>query len=374
MKILSLFIVKIFNKKIKSYSVMKKIFTLGLLLFAIHFLNANPIPTPNDFVLSELYFNSEGKWTMEVKFVGDSFYGTEDIYIITASGISQLKRLSYESIFQKNMILTITNDSLMSDLTINSLGDNIYISREYVVSLVPPLVFGNLVQASVRAPENGESIALYGYDYQYDFDYDYSIDKSPSIGYENDSTGMLGTIKGQIYDPYNLLPSNVWLSGNGIIDFKPDVNGNYSTRITSSKHNIDKLYYFETNKKSPGYYLKVVPVVVTTEPDTVVNVDFHIYDIVSAVENIKNTQESIFKISPNSINELSFNYEITIPVKSTNSFIEIINISGQVMGRFSINESSGRIYLPEKLQAGNYTVRLFVNNKNYANSKIIIAY
>ncbi|OJX83250.1 MAG: hypothetical protein BGP01_08195 [Paludibacter sp. 47-17] len=353
--------------------VMKRNFAFGLLLLILNFLKANPLPVPNNFVLAELFFNSEGKWTIELKFVDDYYFGTDGIYVSSISGQSELKQLNDDAIF-KTKIVTITNDSLKSDLLINPLGDSVFVYCQSAYPIIHPLVFGNRVTASVRAPQVSESIALYSFDFQDDFAFDYSIDKSPSLGNENDSTGMCGTIRGKIYDPYNLLPANAWLAGNGIINFKPDANGDYCARITSSKHNIDKLYYFIPESGiSSGYYVKVLPVVVTTEPDTIVNVDLHIYDIVSSVESIKSNQENIFNITPNPIIESSFHYEITIPVKSSNSYIELFNISGQMVERHYITESSGKINLKQQLTAGNYTVKLFVNNKNYANSKIIVA-
>ncbi len=354
---------------------MKRNLVLGLFFLVINLSNANPLVSPNCFVLSELSFDSEGRWEIELKFFNDSFYfwGTENIYISSNSGGTNLKPLNLNSLKEK-MIVRINNDSLQSNLSINPLGDCISIGYSFSYSLTPPLAFGNLVTATVRTPKIGESIALYGFEYQYDFDFDYSIDKSPSPGNENDSTGMCGTIMGKIYDPNHLLPENVRLAGNGIINFKPEANGNFSARISSSKHHIDKLYYYATeNEKSMGYYVKITPVDITTEPDTIVNVDLHIYDIVSSVESIKNNQESVFKITPNLIQESSFNYEIAIPVKSSNSFIEIDNLNGQMLERYSVTENKGKIKFKNKLKTGNYTVRLFVNNKNYASSKIIVA-
>lgn len=354
---------------------MKRSLALGLVFLVMHLVNGNPLPSPNNFVLSELFFNTEGKWEIELKFFDDSFYfsGTENIRISSKNGYTSLKHLNKDPNNDK-LILKITSDSLQSNLLIDPLGDSIFIINGYTVyPLIPPLVFGNCVTASIRAPKTGESISLYGFDYSYDYDFDYSIDKSPSVANENDSTGMCGTIKGKIYDPYNILPTNAWLAGNGIMDFKPEANGDYSARITSSKHKIDKLYYFATKSEmASGYYVKISPIVFTTEPDTIVDIDLHIYDIVSSVEGIKNNQEIIFKIAPNPIKESSFNYEIAIPVKSSNSYVEIVSINGQVVGRYSVSESKGRINLERKLQVGNYSVRLFVNNKNYANSKIII--
>ncbi len=324
--------------------------------------------------MTELFFNSEGKWTIELKFLDDRFLSTYDIYISSSSGMAKVKSLNDIAIY-KTKILTITNDSLESNLTINPLGDSINVFRPGANQIFVPLVFGNRVTSEVRAPQKKESIAIFGSDYNKFLDLDYSIDMSPSIGKENDTTGMCGTIKGKIYDPKNLLPTNSFLQANGMIPFKPDANGNFNAKICSSKKKIDKLYYFSIKSGiASGYYVKVTPVVVTTEPNQLVNVDLNVYDIVSSVENLKYNQESIFKISPNPIKDYSFNYEIAIPVKSANSYLEIFNISGQKVGRFSISENTGKINLQNSLQDGTYTVRLFVNNKNYTNSKIIIAH
>ncbi|HRZ96236.1 MAG TPA: hypothetical protein P5084_01670, partial [Paludibacter sp.] len=101
---------------------MKRNLTLGLLLLAVHFINANPYPVPTNFVLSELVFDSEGKWTIELKILDHYYYNeytdfrTEEIFITSLSGQSNLKQLNNESI-RKTLIVKITNDSLQSDLT-----------------------------------------------------------------------------------------------------------------------------------------------------------------------------------------------------------------------------------------------------------------
>ncbi len=274
---------------------------------------------------------------------------------------------------------------MLTNLAINPSGDSVYISRGVVTQLIPTLIFGNLPNANIRAPKAGESIALYGYDctyydeYSYSLshilDYDYSIDKSPSMGEKNDSSGMFGTIKGKIYDPKNLLPPDVWLAGVGITDFKPDIDGNFSARITSSNHTIDKLYY-STNKGALayGYYVEISPVNVNTEPDSTVNVELTITGIVASVENVNTGSESVLKISPNPVKDSFLNYEISIPVKSANSYIEIVGLNGQRIGQFPVYDNSGTIQIPGKIPNGTYTARLFVNNKNYANQKIIISH
>lgn len=347
---------------------MKKIIVLGLIILATQFLKANPLVPPSNVAISELTFDSNGNWVIELKFFPYiiSVQQIEKIYIKSLSGTSELKHFYANTVSQTNMLL-VRNDSLTSTLNINPLKDSISVSINYYTNpLYPDLVFGNLTTSTLNPLRIGQSFALIGGSY--------GKDKSPTIGMENDTIGMCGTIKGRIYDPYNLLPANTLLAGNGLYNFKFDINGNYSARLTSAKHNIDKLYYFAANSNiSSGYYMKVTPVTVTIEPDTTVTVDLHIYDIVSSIETVKSNQENIFKINPNPIKESSFSYEIAIPVKSSNCYLELINLNGQVIEKHSIIEDKGRVCFKNKLQAGNYTVRLFVNNKNYANSKIIIA-
>ena len=347
---------------------MKKIIVLGLIILATQFLKANPLVPPSNVAISELTFDSNGNWVIELKFFPYVIpvQQIEKIYIKSLSGTSELKHFYGNIVSQTNM-LVVRNDSLTSNLSINPLRDSISVSiNYYTYPLYPDLVFGDITSSTLNPLRIGQSIAL--------IDGSYSKDKSPTIGIENDTIGMCGTIKGKIYDPNNLLPANTLLAVSGLYNFTYDINGNYSARLTSSKHIIDKLYYHTANSNvSSGYYMKVTPITITTEPDTIVTVDLHIYDIVSSVEDLKCNQENIFKITPNPIKESSFSYEIAIPVKSSNSYIVLFNMSGQMVGRYSINESKGRINFQHKMQAGNYTVRLFVNDKNYANSKIIIA-
>lgn len=346
---------------------MKKIIVLGLIILATQFLNANPLVPPSNVAISELTFDSNGNWVIELKFFPDiiSVQQIEKIYIKSLSGTSELKHF-YGNIVSQTNILEVRNDSLTSSLSINPLRDSISVSiNYYTYPLYPDLVFGDLTTSTINPLRVGQSVALIGENY--------SKDKSPTIGMENDTIGMCGTIKGKVYDPYNILPANTLLAGNSLFNFKFDESGNYSARITSSKHSIDKLYYHTADSEiSSGYYVKLTPITVTTEPDTIVTVDLHIYDIVSSVESLKSNQENIFKITPNPIKESSFSYEVAIPVKSSNSYIVLFNMNGQMIDRYKINENKGRINFQHKLQAGNYTVRLFVNDKNYANSKIII--
>lgn len=64
----------------------------------------------------------------------------------------------------------------------------------------PPTYSIGYPNSKIRTPKTGQSIAATPY-YIYDA---YSITNLPTIGLENDTTGMLGTIKGVIYDKNGL--------------------------------------------------------------------------------------------------------------------------------------------------------------------------
>lgn len=351
---------------------MKKLLLIIFALACVTISKANPIASPS-IAISELAFESDGNWVIELQgFDLNPNFHLDSIFIESSTGISKLKRFSFDGI--SNIIL-VRNDSLLSDLTINQAGDSLklhYYFNSFDFSIYKSaLVFGNFKTALFYSPRIGQTLAGVPY---FQYSSTYSIDKSPTIGLENDSVGMCGTIKGYIYDKNNQL-----VTGNDYVffgmgwDFNTTEDGSYSRRLFSYKNHISNLsvYYRPKMKWSD---VKIIPVDVSIHPDTVVNVDIHLVDtLITDLNKIKSDLESVMHIYPNPINELSFNYNITIPVKSSDSYIEFTNVSGQRIARYEITESNGKINLPAKTVNGSYIIRLFVNNKNYATSKILIA-
>lgn len=344
--------------------------------------NANPLPSPPPVIgLSEIGFDSDGKWVIELGYKNiyneNTYMPVDSIFICSSTGRSKLKNLKFKSYAG---LMVVRKDSLVSNLNINPAGDSIQI--EYCVSnvkkLYVPLVFGNFKNATLACPQTGKSIASYFVFNNMDM-YNstpiyanvYSIDKSPTFGIENDTTGMCGTIKGKIYDQNNqlLVNSTHILKTKGIFDISPSANGSYSVRAFSFKNKISQMYY---NEGSNLFIVDILPIEFNMMPDSVISVDIHIQKI-TAVDEIKSDPVTMLQISPNPIKDLSFNYEISIPVKSSASFIELISLSGQKIVQFPITENVGKINLPANTTNGIYTLRLLVNNKNYGTSKIIIA-
>lgn len=366
---------------------MKKLLVIIFSWVCIAITNANPLPTPPPIIgLSEIGFDANGKWVIELGykniFNDNTYMPVDSVFICSSTGRSKLKTLIFKSF---GGVMIVRNDSLVSNLNINPVGDSIQIEYYYhqyqpvaTKGLYVPLVFGNYRNATLACPVSEKSIGSYfvfSDRYMYNqrpiYANVYSIDKSPTLGVENDTTGMCGTIRGKIYDQNNqlLINSTHDMSADGIFNFQPFSDGTYAIRAFSFKNKISKLYY------SVGYenfIADILPLEINMMPDSVITVDIHIQKV-TAVDEIKSDPVTLLQISPNPIKDLSFNYKTAIPVKSSASYIELISLSGQKIIRFPVTESAGKINLPANTKDGIYTVRLLVNNKNYGTSKIIIA-
>jgi len=107
------------------------------------------------------------------------------------------------------------------------------------------------------------------------------------------------------------------------------------------------------------------------EKDSVVLLDIYINGYVG-LQTVKTEEAGILKIYPNPVVGNSFNYETALPVKSTNSAIDITGLNGQKVGHYPIFENKSNIKLPSGIHKGIYTVSLIVNQKNYAATKITV--
>jgi hypothetical protein len=366
---------------------MKKLLFLLIVLVCVPVLKANPIsPPPATIDLSEIAFENNGNWVMELQYY--NYHGSnigqpiDSIFISSSTGRAKLKRFK---IGENSGVIMVRKDSLLSNLTINPISDSIrvtyfihlYSSEATILS--SPAVYGNLVTATIRTPKAGQSISVYGAPGMYNT-YNYSrnaadvcsIDKSPSIGMENDTTGMMGTLQGKIYDPNNqlLTSTNNTYYGIGFFDFQPRADGSYSTRVFSKKHRFSQIYY---NSGSNKFIVDIAPMTITIYPDTIVTEDIHILNV-SDISQVKSDPQQVMQVFPNPMTESSFTYTISIPVKSADSFIELTNMAGQQIVRYKVTEDKGKLDLPSKIANGTYTLRLMVNNKNYGTTKVLIAH
>ena len=373
---------------ILNLKIMKKLLLIIFALACFTISKANPILIPPPAVgLSELTFDSNGNWIIKLEYKKNhSNFSVESIFISTSTERCKLKNIKLESSYDQKSEMMVCNDSLSSNLNINPEGDSIQIEYHYSIGYLPdfvtvlaePVIFGKFRNAKLKAPKTGESIAAYSVFSKIDewnlspvYENIFSIDKSPSLGNNNDSTGMCGTLKGKIYDENNQVVTNSSRSyyTKGINGIKPSANGSYSVRVFSYKNSISQISYQDGFS---FFTVEINPIEIDAKPDSVIIADIH-FKNKSSIKKIKSNPISVLNIFPNPIKDVAFNYEISIPVKSSASYIELISLSGQKIVQFPITENVGKINLPANTTNGIYTLRLLVNNKNYGTSKIIIA-
>jgi len=341
---------------------MKKyIIILGLFISMVK-MEANPIAVPI-IGISELQFRADGSWILEIE-IKHNFdkFEIEDIWVRSNSGISKIKNFIDNS---ENQLLVIESDSLTIPLTINSLQDSVSVWTYPMYSVI---IYG-YPNSKIRTPKEGQSIASVTLNDLY------SITNSPTIGRENDITGMLGTVKGMIYDK-NGLPFtdaddiSFAFSGYGF-SFYPQSDGSYSTRYYSYDYiDVFRLSYRYENKY---YSVNITPFQFSMQPDSVVMQDIYLSDTLAVgITEFDNNAESILKIYPQPIQEQLFHYEISIPIKSLETYMIFYNVNGQEVYRFLVTENNGVVLLPPNIKNGFYIVQLASNKKIYANAKIIV--
>ena len=355
---------------------MKKILISFWGLAITLFLQANPLPSPS-IAVSELMFDTENNWIIELKIFNgypSMFDECDSICLSSSSEKAKLEKYTINLDIYGSGFLVVRNDSLASDLHINQLGDSIQIAfywGDISISFHSPLVFGNYPNSKVRAPQTGESVAL-----ALDFsDGLFCIDNTPTIGTENTSEGMRGTIYGKIYDKNNqpFTSSNITFRDYNGLEISPQTDGSYSCYAYAFHNKIEKLHYDTITYR--GVWINIIPLDFVMEPDNSINLDIHLLeDIVYAGNSdIIADDFSVFKIYPNPIKNKILSYEVELPIRSVNGTIEVFDVSGKKIANYSIFESRGSVNLPLNITDGMYLVKLLINNKIYNTSKMLIS-
>lgn len=356
---------------------MKKILITIIILFVFIGLSANPIRTPW-ITISEIYFDNHGKWVLELQYYDEQEdMSIDSIWIESKAGISKIRRFNLSG---STGLIVVREDSLLSSLDINPVSDSvqlIYDSKIYNESNIKresdPVVYGQLINSSLSSPQEGQSIAKI-FSSVFSRNGLLTLDKSPTIGTINDTIGVSGTIQGNIYDKNNKLLNNTKIrldhSETGLRIF-PKADGSYSTRVLSKRYHIYSFICYSTDGKFS--FTTINPIDVWLRPDSIITVDVHLLDSLTVgVPEISSISESIIKMYPNPVNEL-LEYEISLPVISSNCYLDLVDMNGRMVGRYDISDNHGIIHLPPNMDEGVYLVKLYANNRNYSSSKIIVS-
>ncbi len=370
---------------------MKKIllFICAITFFAA--LKANPL-VPPFYHVTEFAFDAKGDWVIELLRSGDDISTIVDsITIKSSTGSAKWKNINATNGNSFGYIV-LRNDSMLSNLSINPLGDKIevfsYFGGVSYGSSPTEVAFGNYPNSIIKAPKVGQSISVIPFYYCgyldkqeirwecgiYSIDIShFSLDNSPGFGLNCDSTGMYGTIKGNIYDANNKLITDMSLLlefPDNPRKFSPKADGSYSTYLFANRAKFSTITAMAVPTSQTW---AITPIEIDMDPNSVVTADIHLINFAhNSINEIQEEAESIIKIFPNPVKDLSINYEIEIPVRSATSLLEVLNLEGQIIAVYTICNNNGKIDLPANIKNGTYIVNLVVNNKKYSSTKVLI--
>jgi hypothetical protein len=172
---------------------MKKIIIILLILSAT-ILVANPIQPYVD--IKELRFTDSG-WEMELfsEYIGEETTTLDSCFIVCNAGSSYVQSgIEYEI----GTLLVITQDDLLTPLTIDPAGDEVNL---FFLESYSNLNFGSLEDMTM-APTAGQSLrSVMVSPYPTNDGYlIFARDNTPSIGEWDDDTGYSGIFCGHVYD------------------------------------------------------------------------------------------------------------------------------------------------------------------------------
>ena len=236
---------------------MKKLILLSSFFFSFLISFSNPIPT-SFAIISELYFDENGDWVIEMYF---EYYDAEmdtGYVMITSTDTAFFKKFPDST----NFVL-LTNADLDNPISIDKTGDIVRF-EDWIygmgMELSPAFIFGDFDGSSVMAPYSGQSLVSVSTFYQVK-------DTASSIGFHRDPAK--GVLQGHIYDSVGTPLSYIQIQTHGI-EARPiwsDENGYFSDTLYAKDHPI-----FVYN----NYPNKIYDSIFSIEPDSITIHDIYL--------------------------------------------------------------------------------------------------
>jgi hypothetical protein len=348
---------------------MKKLILYTAFLFCSLSLNSNPIELPY-ILINELYFE-DGEWTLELAYfeANQEYFPIVEIFILSSSG--EVEVLEFEITGQEGLILVENNYNLSAPLFINSDSDIITLTwgiddgggilyQDFEMS------FGDQPNSSVAKPHPGQSIA--------NIQHKYTKDKSPTIGFFNDTIGTMGSLEGTVFDMFlqPVAEETFCFLFFPHCYFTTSENGDFSVRVLSNIFDRSEIYH----KIDPTSY-EWLPAEIhyTMEPDSVVNFDIYLLDSLTVgISNPTGLYKGIFRFYPNPVsNKLSINYELRLPGHFYDLMVEIKSLSSMQVFTVPVSQGNGIIQLPEQIPSGIYIVNLLSGQNVLSSGRLVVS-
>lgn len=338
---------------------------------------ANVIP-PKAYI-SEIFFNSSGNWTIELGFLNYSTADIDSIIIETSAGSS---KVNFYTLIQGggypnfDSLAVISDINLNTPLMIDPLNDYIkVISYILGFSFTDYVALGNYPGSFVDCRQSGESISYLVYLTGTDLRRSFCVDKSPSIGSGNDTTGALSNYAGYVYD----LPGNVFTQGFfalppglGItININPD--GSFVDRVFARRYTFDTiriyfppwLYIFQT--------FTVEHVDFCLKPDTLQIQNIITTSLVTAVDKHE-PENNVVVISPNPFtNKVSFYFNLDNQNPAEDMSLSIYNQDGRRLKQIKLTTQENKIeWIPDEfIPSGALIYHLMKNGQVIKSGKLL---
>ena len=338
---------------------MKKIHTLFSTLILGLTVYANPIALPT-IEISELYFDESDNWKLELSYyeVNQNELTIDSVFLYSTTDTIKIPAYKF---LGSTGVLVLTADSLNSEFHIKKFADTIkVISYSMEQPFEDVLIFGDLPGASINYAKRGQSICKYRDNFV--------KDKSPSIGFLNDTTGIMGTLKGIVYSKYSEAVENQ------LFYFKDcylmtSTSGEYSTRVYSKPSVLNYLTY--ENETDNWLSVSIAEISYNMEPDSVVELNIHLLDdLIAGINDINIANAPIF-VYPNPISkneELSI--KIDLPIITSDIYLELIDLNGKIIRKKRIINNLSSIVVPDK--SGLYIVRVLLDSELISSNRIIV--
>ncbi|MDP4176654.1 MAG: FlgD immunoglobulin-like domain containing protein [Bacteroidota bacterium] len=341
---------------------MKLKFLLLIPLFIITSITwANPIDNTPNLKFSELVFDANNNWTIELIHLYPS--RKIDSVFIKVGDVSAKLNITYRVNKDSCTIYVINADSLSRPLSINPSGDKIYLYTysPYNEFRSDSTIFGDYPGSKVSRPLPGFSICKVVFREFKNFTDAVYISNKPSIGIVNNVAGLGKKMTGHIYDKDNKLVTHyrtdisaTYFELHLPLLFNQD--GTYSTTIYPVAYAPDSVTINQLSVRMDDFNMfhrtqDIKPIKLSyANSDTVIVCDIHLLsneNVASAVQRneIKKNNELTVINYPNPFNS-STNFFVKFPddLREKSGMINIYNSAGRLIRTISAKDGSTSLW------------------------------
>jgi hypothetical protein len=337
------------------------------------------IAPPKAFI-SEVFFDGSGNWTIELGFYPYYYSEIDSIRIESSTGSSIINFCTLTpggGSPNFDSITVITKLNLVAPVSINPNADYIKVtSYIFGYGTYDYVAFGNYPGSFLDCKQNSESIAYVSYSLGPAYTSSFCIDRSPTPGYGNDTTGAMCNFSGKVYD----LSGNAFTNGmfslpplmNTTIEIQPD--GSFFERVFARRYMFDTLTLYFPPWPYAAQTYTVEHVDFCVRPDGQHTQDIITTSLVTAIDKHKPDNENIVVVSPNPFTEkVSFYFNMGKQYPGDEITLSIYGPDGRLLKqvKLTVDQNSYEWIPDESVPAGVLVFTLMKNGQTVKSGKLL---